>query len=193
MIQHRWPPLDEPFIWLTRVGTAGAVWLALALVLAVAWRRPLLFVAVGLADAVADLSAYGLKVATGIERPADRDPSVALTSVPHDGSFPSGHTATSFACATVLAFAVPRAAPAAYLLALAIGFSRIYVGAHWVFDVLGGIVLGVVVGMILSPLARGRRRSAASGRAEQRPASGLRSLLRSGAARPRSGRSRRSG
>ena len=78
--------------------------------------------------------------------------------MPHDGSFPSGHTATSFACATVLAVAVPRAAPAAYVLALAIGYSRIYVGAHWVFDVLGGIVLGVAVGLALRPLARRSRR-----------------------------------
>ncbi len=170
VIQHRWHPLDGPFIVLTKIGTAGAIWLALALVLAVAWRRPLLFVAVGLADVVADLSAYGLKVATGVERPADRDPSVALTAVPHDGSFPSGHTATSFACATVLSFVAPRFAPAVFVLALAIGYSRIYVGAHWVFDVLGGAVLGVTVGLLAA-----------------------RSLRRYAGARPRSGRSPRSG
>ena len=78
--------------------------------------------------------------------------------VPHDGSFPSGHTATSFACATVLATTVPQAAPLFYLLAVVISFLRIYVGAHWVFDVAGGMALGVAIALLL--LAAVRRRSA---------------------------------
>ena len=78
--------------------------------------------------------------------------------LPHSNSFPSGHTSTSFACATVLSFFVPRAAPAFYLLALAIGYSRIYVGVHWPLDVLGGAVIGLVTALLL--LAVARRRSA---------------------------------
>jgi membrane-associated phospholipid phosphatase len=122
-------------------------------------------VLVAAADAVADLLAAGLKDVTGVERPAYRyaEPK-PLVHVPHDGSFPSGHTATSFACATLLSFAFPRAAPGLFLLALAIGFSRIYVGAHWALDVAGGIVLGILVGLAMARLRRMLPAGGAGGR-----------------------------
>lgn len=146
---------------MTHIGTWGAVWLVIALGLAIVWRRASVLIAVALADLAADSLAGALKAATGVERPSLRyaHPDV-LVAVPRDSSFPSGHTSTSFACATVLSVFVPRAAPAFYLLALAIGFSRIYVGVHWPLDVLGGAVLGLAVGLAVTALLRrgaGRR------------------------------------
>ena len=167
MIHHRWHPLNEVFVWLSRVGTWGAVWIALGLVVAILLRRPSLVVAVVVADAAAQGLAGLLKTTTGVDRPPVRYPDThPLVRVPHDGSFPSGHTASSFACATVLAAAVPKAAPAFYLLALAIGFSRIYDGVHWPLDVLGGAVLGIAIGLgiviALPRLAAARQRSGRS-------------------------------
>jgi undecaprenyl-diphosphatase len=127
-------------------------------VLAVLWRRPTLFLWVALADAAADLSAAGLKSAIPRHRPRVH----ALVSIPHDHSFPSGHAATSFACATVLAAAWPRARGALYALAVLIAFSRLYNGVHFPLDVFGGTVLGVAVGAAvraLRRLAARRRRS----------------------------------
>ncbi len=142
-------------MWLSKIGNWGAVWLVLALALSLLRRQWLPFVAVLLADAAADGLASALKAVVGLHRPADPH---ALVGVPHSRAFPSGHAATSFACATVLSFFVPWAAPLFYALALAIGYSRVYVGVHWPLDVVGGAVLGVVTALLL--LAAIRRRSA---------------------------------
>ena len=140
-------------MWLSRIGSHGLVWLGLGLALALLWRRATPFVLVLLVDAAADGLATLLKVAVGSHRPSDGTP---LIAIPHSDSFPSGHTATSFACATVLAVLVPRAAPAFYVLALAIGYSRIYVGVHWPLDVVGGAVVGVATALLLLAIARRR-------------------------------------
>jgi undecaprenyl-diphosphatase len=136
------------------------VWVVLAVVLALVWRRYGFVVLTALAVAFADLAAAGLKTAFDVERPSMRyaEPK-PLVSPPHDGSFPSGHASTSFAGATILAFARPRWAPAFYLLALAIGFSRVYVGVHYPLDIVGGAALGVLVATALRLLVAGRRRS----------------------------------
>jgi undecaprenyl-diphosphatase len=150
---------------LSHAGTFGAVWLVIGLALALLRRRPELLLLVLAADAAADLLAYVVKRLVDVERPPLRyaEPK-ALVKVPHDHSFPSGHAATSFACATVLAFAFPRLAAPLYLLAAAIAFSRVYVGVHYPFDVIGGAALGVAVAIALHLLARGPRRSRRSPR-----------------------------
>ena len=103
---------------------------------------------------------YGLRQAIGRPRPPEvyAEPK-ALVHVPHDGSFPSGHATSSFACATTLAFFVPRAAPLFFVLAAAIAWSRVYVGVHYPLDVLGGAVLGVALAIALRWLVAALRRS----------------------------------
>jgi len=119
-------------------------------VLALVWRRYAVFVFTVVAVAIADTSAAGLKRVFDVERPSSHyaEPKT-LVHAPVDGSFPSGHASTSFAAATVLTFARPRWAPAFFLLALAIGFSRVYVGVHYPLDVVGGAVLGILVATAL--------------------------------------------
>ena len=145
---------------LSWIGAQGFVWLAIAAVLAVLWRRPWLFFDVALADFAGQLISLGLKHAIGRERPnvvyaLPR----SLVHAPQDGSFPSGHATVSFACATALSFYAPRAAPAFFLLAAAIAWSRVYVGVHYPLDVLGGAVLGVGIAIALRWLTRAPRRS----------------------------------
>jgi undecaprenyl-diphosphatase len=59
------------------------------------------------------------------------------------GSFPSGHTATTFALALVVAWHFPVWSVPLFLLAAVIGYSRIYVGVHFLSDVIAAAVIGL--------------------------------------------------
>jgi undecaprenyl-diphosphatase len=116
------------------------------------------------AVALADVAATGLKGLFDRPRPPLRYPNQdPLIQVPDTASFPSGHAATSFAGATVLAFAFPRVAPLFYLLATAVGFSRVYLGVHYPLDVVGGAALGILIAFALRLIVRRQQREAREG------------------------------
>jgi len=152
VVEHRAAWLDPIFIALSVIGYAGVVWIVLATVLSLVWRRSLLLPTALTLGSVwaADLVAAILK--NVIDRP--RPPSVVPEADPLFGgtlssSLPSGHAATSFAGAAVLAYLFPRALPWLAILAVAIAFSRVYVGVHYPFDVLAGAVVGASVGALV--------------------------------------------
>jgi undecaprenyl-diphosphatase len=140
-------------VWLSKIGTHGIVWFVLALLVALLLRNPWVFVVVAAAVLAADGLASIGKVAVGEKRPNEPDP---LVTIPHSHSFPSGHTATAFAGATALSFFYPRGAPAFFVLAAAIAYSRLYVGVHFPLDVAGGIVIGVATALLLLGAVRQR-------------------------------------
>ena len=81
-----------------------------------------------------------------------------LVSFPNDYSFPSGHTAASFASATAL-FATLKGknkwwGVGALVLAAIIGISRLYVCVHWPTDVICGCILGIICGIVGWAIAR---------------------------------------
>jgi undecaprenyl-diphosphatase len=81
-------------------------------------------------------------------RPFVAHPQVDPLYVVHSSSFPAGHAATAVAGATLLSYIAPRGLLGFFLLAVAIGYSRVYVGVHYPSDVLAGALVGAVVGFI---------------------------------------------
>jgi len=74
-------------------------------------------------------------------------------------SFPSGHTTTAFAAATLLVVVLGRRASPALLLAALVAYSRVYTGVHFPLDTLAGALIGASVTVaIVLPFTRGMRR-----------------------------------
>lgn len=112
------------------------------------WRKGLIvFVLCAAGFIVADHTADILKNLIAQPRPCDELQNVRLL-VPclPSFSFPSGHASTSFAMASILAYFFRRGAIPAFIIAVLVAYSRIYVGVHYPSDVLGGAYLGVVTG-----------------------------------------------
>jgi undecaprenyl-diphosphatase len=70
---------------------------------------------------------------------------IVIGKKPGSWSFPSGHSASSFAGAWLLSHEYPRQSPVFFMLAALVGFSRIYLGDHYPGDVLSGALSGMAL------------------------------------------------
>lgn len=146
------PLLDVLATVVTTLGNKGAIWIALVIVLLCSPRTRSLGVALGIALLLTQI-AGNLVIKPLIERPRPSwlDPTVPLLiDNPQDFSFPSGHTASSLAAATVLVLNRYRYRWAFAALALAIAGSRLYHFVHFPTDVLAGALLGIVMAVFVT-------------------------------------------
>lgn len=142
--------LDAVMPVITFLGDGGWFWIAMAVIM-LFFRRTrktalmtgaalvfgLILCNLVLKPSVARIRPYEL--AEGVKLLVDR---------PTDFSFPSGHSAASFEAATVLMIRDKRFGIPALILASVIAFSRMYLYVHYPTDILGGIVVGVLCGIL---------------------------------------------
>ncbi len=141
--------LDALMPQITRLADDGIFWIMLALVLMIFQKTRRFGIAMIIAM-VLDLLLCNvtLKPLVGRPRPFALRDVTPLISPPGDFSFPSGHTAVSFAAAGALTFYKAPGRVWALVLAAVIGFSRLYLYVHYPTDVLGGIAVGLLCGWI---------------------------------------------
>lgn len=114
------------------------------------WTR--VFLAMLLALALAGLAARVIKISTGRARPSVKTEQIwngpKLTS--KYNAFPSGHVAASSAFFGVLFLVGWRIGLACLIIPILIGFSRMYVAAHYLSDVLCAGILGILSAMLVA-------------------------------------------
>lgn len=157
--------LDQVFVWLTFLGDGRfAIVICLIYLLMRRWSRACQLIAAFIGSA---LIAQILKYAFSMPRPKQFFPagqySYFIDGVTHVGfaSFPSGHTTSIFALATLLAiFDNNKKGNVLYLLgAVAVGYSRLYLGQHFLLDVLAGSLIGTLTALFFHWLFATRLRS----------------------------------
>ncbi len=144
------PLLDKFMVFFTTLGNSGALWIVLGVVLLFfkTWRETgiKLLLALLLGHVVFTL---GLKEIVMRARPFQQDLSIELLiGAPKEFSFPSGHTVSSLAAATVLILQKFPLRFLALAFALIIAVSRIYLQVHFPSDVLAGLIFGVLTALL---------------------------------------------
>ncbi len=145
------PLFNKILVPLTKIGSLGIIWLLIAL--------PMLF--------IEDLKFVGIKVImvvilTGFvgeglikhlakrKRPSryieEKD---MLIRKPISYSFPSGHTSSSVASATVISRFCPHLTVPVFVLAFLVSFSRLYFKVHYPSDIFAGAILGILFATIV--------------------------------------------
>lgn len=158
----RGPVLNTVFTWYTSLGNAGTLFLVLGVLMLFFKRTRKAGVTVLVAMAIG-LVCTNLVLKNLVARPRPWLNVAGLVPLIHEGdpnSFPSGHTTAAFAFAGAVIWAAPRKWMrwAALIAAILMGFSRLYVGVHYVSDVLAGVVIGLLAGLLAWKLVGNRKR-----------------------------------
>lgn len=153
------PILTPVFTFITTLGNAGMIWIIFCILL-LSKKSTRRIGAMGILALLGSVLINNLLLKKLVERPRPFDIIEGLQPIvmrPKDFSFPSGHTGSSFAVATVFYRNLPkRFGVWMLLLAALMGVSRVYVGVHYPTDVLAGMLVGIAIGLAIDGLVHWR-------------------------------------
>lgn len=156
-LRQEW--MNSFWLFVTRLGDRGTIWLLTILVLCCFKKTRKTAVYAFISLAFAFLLGEGLlKHLIARPRPFDMIPDlVVLGTKPGSYSCPSGHTMSSFATAWIYYLGLDKkiGIPAMILAGL-IGISRLYIGVHYPTDVLLGFILATGVSYFVFQIMKKR-------------------------------------
>jgi undecaprenyl-diphosphatase len=169
LVGHRTSPLTAAMRFATQL---GGIWVSTSVVMLASvllpahWGRLRTAATAVVVTLGASLAVNAIKVLIARPRPTLSDVIATATGY----AFPSGHSAQGVAAYGFVAYLITRRLPdrrwrgvvwaLAAVIAALIGFSRLYLGVHWLTDVLGGfLVAGVWLVLVLTTISitTGRR------------------------------------
>lgn len=153
--------INQIFRFITYLGEEGIAWLLVGVTLLFfkRTRKAGLLVIAGF-GAVVIINHFILK--NLINRPRPFTESAELVefiksigmSLPTSSSFPSGHTTISITTAVILTMCFGKKGAYAFIPAVLISLSRIFLCVHYPTDVLGGVVEGIILGLTVYYLGK---------------------------------------
>lgn len=143
--------IDNIMPIITSLGNGGVVWIIIIALLIINKKYRKIGILAACALALVTVLGEGV-IKHIIQRPR---PFIEVSNIrllipkPSSSSFPSGHTASSFAVAFIVGKKIKKLKLPVYILAAAIAFSRLYLFVHYPTDIIGGIVIGVISGSFI--------------------------------------------
>ncbi len=155
IFRAKWATLTLIMQAFTVAGRSGVLWgVIAALAFPASGFEPYNLLVPWAAVAISWTVAEGGKYLFNRARPFISDTEIApLIKTPSSSSFPSGHSATAAAGAITLSAIYPSFAPALLLSGVLVALSRIYLGVHYPFDVLAGLLIGTATAVAILTLA----------------------------------------
>jgi undecaprenyl-diphosphatase len=145
------PTMNYIFITITTLGESY-IFALIAVILTIAlliYKKPIL------SFVLTVVSAFSVQwlLKRIIERPRPFEIGLTSAGIAADSSsFPSGHTIMFFAIIPIIGKRFPKLKPLLWMIAILVGFSRIYLGVHYFSDVVAGAFLGYGIGWVLMNL-----------------------------------------
>lgn len=146
------PWLDVLMTFITKLGDAGILWIAIGVLCLflknyrkMGWKVLLSMLCTFI---VGNLILKNLFART---RPCDIDTAIMLL-IPHPSefSFPSGHSMNGMTAAMAMFLSNKKIGIPALVLAVLIGFSRLYHFVHFPTDVLAGFAIGICMALLMN-------------------------------------------
>ncbi|NMM64216.1 phosphatase PAP2 family protein [Clostridium sp. P21] len=148
--------MDKIMPVITFMGSKGLVWVCIGALLLINKKHRKVGIMLALSLILVTILGEGIiKHVVQRTRPCVDIPTMKMIiKGPTTYSFPSGHTAASFAAAGVLMSNFKKYGLYALILAILIAFSRLYLFVHYPSDVFVGMILGLICAKISSMIVK---------------------------------------